>query len=80
MENLFYYSPKELKLLKKSNVPELKITKPSDTRWLSHERCVRAIKKELPTIITTLQQLYEVSRDAEAYGLNLDHASFRCSS
>jgi len=27
------------------NLPELKITKPSDISWLSHGRCVRTIKK-----------------------------------
>ena len=43
--------------------------KPSDTRWLSHEHCVRAIYRELPSLIVTLQQLYETSGDAEAYGI-----------
>ena len=43
--------------------------KPSDTRWPSHERCVRAIYRELPALIVTLQQLYETSGDAEAYGI-----------
>ena len=50
-------------------LPELKIVKPSDTRWLSHERCVRAIYRELPVLIVTLQQLYETSGYAEAYGI-----------
>ena len=45
------------------------MVKPSDTRWLSHERCIRAILKELPALITTLQEFYEESGDAEAYGL-----------
>ena len=36
---------------------------------LSHECCVRAIYRELPALIVTLQQLYEVSGDAEAYGI-----------
>ena len=52
-------------------LPELKVFKFSDTRWLSHERCVRAILKELPPLITTLHQLYEDAGDAEAYGLAL---------
>ncbi len=50
-------------------LPELKVVKPSDTRWLSHERCINAICKELSALIITLQQLYESSGDAEAYGL-----------
>ena len=44
---LFFYSPKKAESLKEVQsvlkLPELKIVKPSDTRWLSHERCVRAI-------------------------------------
>ena len=44
---LFFYSPKKAENLKEVQsvlkLPELKIVKPSDTRWLSHERCVRAI-------------------------------------
>ena len=49
--------------------PELKIVKPSDTRWLSHERCVKAICKELPPLLQTLSQLYKSSGDAEAYAI-----------
>ena len=43
---LFYYSPKKAESLKEIQflkLPELKIVKPSDTRWLSHERYMRAI-------------------------------------
>ena len=58
------------------NLPELKVVKPSDTRWLSHERCVRAILKELPSLIITLDNLYESTGDAEAYGLSLVLSSF----
>ena len=43
--------------------------KPSDTRWLSHEHCVKAIHKELPPLLQTLSQLYESSGDAEADGI-----------
>ena len=77
---LFYYSPKKAEALKEIQsvlkLPELKAVKPSDTRWLSHERCVRAICKELSALIVTLQQLYEVSGDAEAYGLAMVLSSF----
>ena len=44
--------------------------KPSDTRWLSHERCVQDIYRELPALIITLQHLYETSLHPEAYGLS----------
>ena len=70
---LFFYSPKKAVSLKAVQsvlkLPELKIVKPSDTRWLSHERSVRPIYRELPALIVTLQQLYETSGDAEAYGI-----------
>ena len=64
---LFFYSPKKPESLKAVQsvlkLPELKIVKPSDTRWLSHERCVRAIYRELPALIVNLQQLNEISGD-----------------
>ena len=68
---LFFYSPKKAESLKDVQsvlkLPELKIMKP---RWLSHECCIWAIYRELPVLIITLQQLYETSGDAEAYGLS----------
>ena len=71
----FFCSPKRAEALQEIqyalHLPELKITKPSGTRCLSHKRCVKATKKELLGLITTLQQLHEVSGDTEAYGLNL---------
>jgi len=76
----FHFSPKRAEALKAVQavlcLPELKVVKPSDTRWLSHERCIRAIRKELPALIITLQELYEESGDAEAYGLALVFSSF----
>ena len=56
--------------------PVLKIMKSSDTRWLSHERCVKAIFKDLLPLSQTLSQLYESSGDAEAYGIYSLLASF----
>ena len=70
---LFYYSPQKAVALKGIQAvlgfPELKIVKPRDTRWLSHERCVKTICKELPPLLQTLSQLYESSGDAEPYGI-----------
>ncbi len=67
---LFFYFPATAEKLKEVqailNLPELKIVKPSSTRWLSKECCMKAICKELPAIILTLHQLYEASGDAEA--------------
>ena len=66
---MFYYSPKKAEALNNVQsvlgLPELKIVKPSDTRWLSHERCVQAIRKELPALICTLKHLYNDFGDAE---------------
>ena len=43
---IFYYSPKKAESLRELQtvlkLPELKIVKPSSTRWLSHEQCVIA--------------------------------------
>ena len=79
---LFYYSPKKAEALKEVQAalkfPQLKVVKPSSTRWLSHERCMRAISRELPAIIITLQQLHETTGDAEAFGLCTLLASFTC--
>ena len=45
---VFHYSPKHAESLKEIqkvlDLPELKIVKPSDTCWLAHERCVKAVK------------------------------------
>ena len=51
------------------------MVKPSDTRWLSHERCIQAILKQLPALITTLHQ-FEESGEAEAHGLALALGSY----
>lgn len=40
------------------------------------DACVRAISKELPALTITLQNLYESSGDAEAYGLAIVLRSF----
>ena len=67
---LFNYSPNKAKKLMHVqailNLPELKVTKPSDTRWLSHERCLQAILKELCALIFILHSFYEDNGGAEA--------------
>ena len=71
---LFYYSPQKAEALKGNlavlGFPKLKIVKPSDTRWLSHERCVKAIFKKLPLLLQILSQLYKSSGDVEAHGVH----------
>ena len=58
----FHYSPKRCQNLKEIqkvlDIPELKIVKPSDTRWLSHEKCVSTVKKCYGAIVSALQKLF----------------------
>ena len=58
----FHYSPKCAQFLKEVqkvlNLPELKVIKPSDTRWLSHERCVKAVKMSYSAIVLALDGIY----------------------
>ena len=74
MWKTFHYSPKKAEKLIEIqailNSPELKVTKPSDTRWLARERCVRSVRQCLPALVRTFEELYEENGDAEAYGLS----------
>ena len=67
----FYYSPKKAVKLAEIqavlNAPELKMVKPSDTRWLSRERAVHAVRRSLPTLVTTFEEIYNEMGDAEAH-------------
>ena len=57
----FHNSPKRSQSLKEIQavleLPELKIIKPSDTRWISHERCIKAIKASYNALVTTLEDI-----------------------
>ena len=70
----FHYSPKRAESLKMVqqvlNLPELKIAKPSDTRWLAHERCVKAVKASYGAIVTALDDIHENTNEPEALGLS----------
>ena len=74
MWKAFHYSPKKaeklIEILAILNAPELKVTKPSDTRWLVREQCVRSVRECLPALVHTFEDIYEESGDAEAYGLS----------
>ena len=50
-------------------VPELKIAKPSDTRWLAHEKCVKAVKASY-AIVVALDNIHENTHEPEALGLS----------
>ena len=52
------------------DLPELKIVKPSDTLWLAHERCVKAVKASYSSIVLALEYIYETSHEPEALGLS----------
>ena len=51
------------------DLPELKIAKPSDTRWLAHERCVKAVKASYGAIVIALNDIHENTHEPEALGL-----------
>ena len=69
----FHYSPKRAQSLKEVqkvlDLPELKIVKPSDTRWLAHEKCVKAVKASYSAIVTSLEHIYQESHAPESLGL-----------
>ena len=50
--------------------PDLKLKRASDTRWLSHDQAITAIRKSLPSIITSLQKEATERNDAQALGLS----------
>ena len=67
----FHNSPKQAECLKEVQsvleLPEMKVIKPSDTRWLSHERCVKA---SYSAIVITIGQIYETTHEPEALGIH----------
>ena len=75
MWKAFHYSPKKAENLAEIeavlNTPEIKVTKPSDTRWLARERCVQAVRQVLPALVQTFKDIHAESGDAEAYGLSV---------
>ena len=52
------------------DLPEHKIVKQLETRWLAHERCVKAVKASYSSIILTLENIYETPYEPEALGLS----------
>ena len=70
----FHYSPKRAECLKDIQsvleLPEMKVIKSSDTRWLAHERCVKAAKASYSAIAITLASIYETSHEPEALGIH----------
>ena len=58
-----------MEIQKVLDLPELNIVNPSDTRWLAHERCVKAVKASYSSIVLALENIYETSQEPEALGL-----------
>ena len=69
----FHYSPKRAESLKEIqhvlNLPEMKVIKPSDTRWFAHEQCVKVVKASY-TAVATLDSNYQNFHAPEAFGLH----------
>ena len=49
---------------------ELKIVKPSDTRWLAHEHYVKAVKASYSAIENALNNIYEQTHEREVLGIS----------
>ena len=79
----YYYSPKRAESLKAVqnflDLPELKIAKPSDTRWLAHERCVKALKASYGAIVVALNNIHETTHEPEVLGLSSQQGLHSCS-
>ena len=70
---MFHYSPKKFSAMKEMqalvNHPQLKMIKPSDTRWLAHHRSVKAIRCSMRPLIDTLEHIHEDTGEPEALGM-----------
>ncbi len=70
----FHYSPKRTESLKEVqhvfDMPELKVLKPSDTRWLAHEKCLKVVKASYAAIVTALDNIHDSTHAPEALGLS----------
>ena len=44
--------------------------KPSDTRWLAHEQCVKAVKASYSSTVLALENIYKTSHEPEALRLS----------
>ena len=74
MHRFYDYSPVRTVGLKEIQsilgASDLRLKRASDTRWLSHDQAITAIRKSLPSIITSLQKEATERNDAQALGLS----------
>ena len=59
-----------MRLKKILDLPELKIVKLSETRWLIHEHWIKAVKASYSSIVLAFENIYETSHEPEALGLS----------
>ena len=72
LESILLFSKKAEKLAEVQAElisPDLKMLKPSDTRWLARERAVCAVQRTLPALVNTFEEIHEETGDAEADGI-----------
>ena len=69
----FHFSPKKAEKLAEIQAelqaPEIKMQKPSDTRWLARERAVSAVRRSLPALVSTFEEIYAETGNAESHGI-----------
>ncbi|XP_069378935.1 zinc finger protein 862-like [Paralichthys olivaceus] len=59
------------------NVADLKVTEVKDTRWLSQEKAISNLQRNLPAILATLAEEADIKKDPVARGLYTYCATFR---
>ena len=78
----FHYSPKKAEkpaeIQAELNSPKLKMLKPSDSCWLARERAVRAVRRSLPALVNTSEEISEETGDAEAHALLSKYNTAAC--
>ncbi|WAR31542.1 ZN862-like protein [Mya arenaria] len=57
--------------------PKVKVTEAKDVRWLSHNKAVKAIRRCLPSLLTSLEHEARERCDAEAQGLAIFMQQYR---
>lgn len=57
-------------LQKLLETPEIKLKQANDTRWLSHDAAVQALRRSLVTVVTALEREATERNDAAAVGLS----------
>ena len=72
--HFLHYFPKRAECLNKVkrvlDLPELEIVRLSDTCWLAHEWCVKAVKATYGAIVMALDNIFETTHEPEALGIS----------